>query len=93
MMATTEEIIKKIDLISNLLFETSLNDETFDTLKKTSAQLSAQIAVHYSLQATVTHLLGPESSTPLLNTQGRLSKFLDVLYSCEENSASPALMQ
>ena len=79
-MSSLEQLTKSLSLASEHVWEINIDKSAFDTLKRKCSLLSAQIAVHHALQNTVTHLLGPDSSTALPSTQGRLTKFIDVVY-------------
>jgi hypothetical protein len=68
------------------MWKITLDKPAFETLKKKCSWLSAQVAVLHALQNTVTHLLGPDSSTPLPNTQARLTKFIDSVYGSWEHA-------
>ena len=79
-MSSLDQVVESLDLASEHMWKITLNKPAFDTLKRKCSWLSAQAAVHHALQNTVTHLLGPDSSTPLPNNQGRLTKFIETAY-------------
>jgi len=87
-MSTGEWIFEELDLIGRRLWEISLDSSAFNTLKKKTSRLSAQIAVHQALENAASQLLEPQGSRPLPNTQGRLSKFLDTLYGSTDNTGT-----
>ena len=84
-MSTFEQVLASIDLASEHTWNISLDRSAFQILKGKCSRLSAQIAVHHALQNTMTQLLGPDSSTPLPNAQGRLTKFIDTVYRDRDN--------
>lgn len=84
-MTPNEALIKLLDQVSEQLWELDLDDALFERLKKRCASLTAQIAVHRSLQGTIARIQqGPH--TPLPNTPSRIYKFLDSLYGTETSN-------
>jgi hypothetical protein len=92
-MSSLDQVVKSLDLASEHMWKITLDKPAFDTLKRKCSWLSAQVAVHHALQNTVTHLLGPDSSTPLPNTQARLTKFIDSVYRSWEYANEPRVGQ
>ncbi|EEQ33718.1 uncharacterized protein MCYG_06537 [Microsporum canis CBS 113480] len=76
-MAT--EIKRQRDPISGCLFGLKLDECDFQSLGKQVATLSAQVAVCYTLQTTISHPR-EQASDQLPSAAGRLSKFFEVLY-------------
>jgi hypothetical protein len=92
-MSLIKQIIEPLDIISQQIWGDALDDAAFDTLRQRASRLLAQIAVHQVLQNTVRHLLGPQNSAGLSNTQSRLGKFIDVLYGKPDNEKNEARWQ
>ncbi|KAH8706864.1 hypothetical protein GQ44DRAFT_691951 [Phaeosphaeriaceae sp. PMI808] len=82
-MSATEQLFQDLDAISERLWDISLENSAFESLKKKVSTLSAQIAVHYALDNTAL-LLEKEGSLPL-SIQSRLGKFIEALYGTSEN--------
>jgi len=92
-MSMVKQMIEPLDAISQQIWDDSLDDTAFDILRQKTLWLSAQIAVHQVLQNTSRHLLGPQNSSGLSNSQSRLGKFIDVLYGKPDNEKNEARWQ
>jgi hypothetical protein len=92
-MSIAKQIIESLDTISQQIWDDGLDDSAFDILRQKALSLSAQIAVHQVLQSTARHLLGPQNSPGLLNTQSRIGKFIDTLYRKPDNEKNEARWQ
>ncbi|GIJ92743.1 hypothetical protein Asppvi_002021 [Aspergillus pseudoviridinutans] len=91
---TVDQLIQALDQVSEQLWETSLDDPTFEILKARCSRLSAQVAVHHALQKTGRLILKSALKDPLPNAQSRICKFFDALYSGEKtNSTSESRWQ
>jgi hypothetical protein len=78
-MHTVEWVFEELDLIAEHMWDISLDNSAFSSLKTKILKLSAQIAVHHALENTVTQLRDFGASS-LTNAQSRIGKFLEALY-------------
>jgi hypothetical protein len=75
----TQKLCTEIDLISERLWDISLDKQSFEILRQKVKLLSKQIAVHHTLELTASQLLAPQPSLAAVH-ESRLSKFMDTVY-------------
>ncbi|KAF2182614.1 hypothetical protein K469DRAFT_586157 [Zopfia rhizophila CBS 207.26] len=76
-MRTVEWVFGELDVIGEHMWDISLDNSAFNSLKTKISKLSAQIAVHHALENTVTQL---QEFGTLTDSQNRVGKFLEALY-------------
>lgn len=74
------EIIESLDRVKQQVWDDSLDDFAFDTLKLKILKLSAQVRVHQVLQNTARYLREPDQHPTFPSIHPRLVKFFDTVF-------------